>query len=126
MCGIAGIANQSEAVAPDLLTAMRDSMRHRGPDDAGLWTSKDGTVGLAHRRLAIIDTSQGGHQPMQDVSGKLCITYNGEIYNYQELRKELEARGHGFRTFSHTSIQVGCANRAGFGKAGLPCRCCWG
>lgn len=91
-------------VDPELLRSMRDTMRHRGPDDAGIWTSKDGTVGLAHRRLAIIDTSAGGHQPMLNQAGDLCITYNGEIYNYQELRRELEAKGANFRTSSDTEV----------------------
>jgi asparagine synthase (glutamine-hydrolysing) len=104
MCGITGISSHSKSTTPELLTAMRDTLRHRGPDDTGIWTSKDGLVGLGHCRLAIIDTSEGGHQPMQDVSGKLCITYNGEIYNYRELRKELEAKSHRFRTASDTEV----------------------
>jgi asparagine synthase (glutamine-hydrolysing) len=79
-------------------------MRHRGPDDAGLWWSGDGRVGLAHRRLAIIDLSPTGHQPMADASGRLHVTHNGEIYNYRELRRELEARGHRFRTASDTEV----------------------
>ena len=104
MCGIVGIASQSEKVQPDLLEAMRDTMRHRGPDDTGVWLSSDGRIGLGHRRLAIIDLSPGGHQPMSDISGQFWITYNGEIYNYQELRRELEARGHRFRTASDTEV----------------------
>ncbi len=104
MCGIVGIASQSEKVRPDFLESMRDSMSHRGPDDAGVWQSSDGRVRLGHRRLAIIDLSPGGHQPMSDIAGQLWITYNGEIYNYQELRRELEARGHRFRTASDTEV----------------------
>lgn len=87
-----------------LLTAMRDTMRHRGPDDAGTWWSPDRRVGLAQRRLAIIDLSPGGHQPMTDHSGQYWITFNGEIYNYQELRRELEGCGHHFRTASDTEV----------------------
>jgi len=83
---------------------MRDTMSHRGPDDAGAWWSADGRIGLAHRRLSIIDLSPGGHQPMQDSSGTLCITFNGEIYNYGDLRRELESRGHYFRTASDTEV----------------------
>ena len=79
-------------------------MRHRGPDDAGLWWSADACVGLAHRRLAIIDLSPGGHQPMQDAGGGLCIVFNGEIYNFAELRGELAAKGHGFRSKSDTEV----------------------
>jgi asparagine synthase (glutamine-hydrolysing) len=86
------------------LAAMRDTLDHRGPDDAGIWWAADRCVGLAHRRLAIIDLSPGGHQPMADVTGRLWITQNGEIYNYRELRRELEGRGHRFRTASDTEV----------------------
>jgi len=79
-------------------------MHHRGPDDAGVWWSTDGRVGLAQRRLAIIDLSPGGHQPMASSSGEFCITYNGEIYNYQDLRRELEGRGHQFCSASDTEV----------------------
>ncbi len=104
MCGIVGFVSQSPIADRDLLVQMRDTMRHRGPDDAGEWWSSDRRVGLAHRRLAIIDLSPGGHQPMLDSFGQLCITFNGEIYNYQELRRELEARGHRFRSVSDTEV----------------------
>src|SRR5712692_4406025 len=104
MCGIVGLASRVPIARPDLLVAMRDTMRHRGPDDAGVWWSPDRRVGLAQRRLAIIDLSPGGHQPMTDASGQLWITFNGEIYNYQELRRELQARGHYFRTASDTEV----------------------
>ena len=83
---------------------MRDSMVHRGPDDSDVWWSPDRQVGLGHRRLAIIDLSPGGHQPMLDCRGELVITFNGEIYNYQELRRELQGRGHHFRTASDTEV----------------------
>ena len=98
MCGIVGIGSKSLLIEQDMLTSMRDTMHHRGPDDAGIWLSGDDHVGLAHRRLAIIDLSTAGHQPMEDMSGKLCIIFNGEIYNYQDLRRELETRGHQFRS----------------------------
>jgi asparagine synthase (glutamine-hydrolysing) len=104
MCGIVGIACHAEVVDVEKLSYMRDSMRHRGPDDAGVWRSPDCCVGLAHRRLAIIDLSPGGHQPMEDASGDLCITYNGEIYNFQALRRELEEKGHRFHTASDTEV----------------------
>ncbi len=104
MCGIVGSVSQSPIADHDLLIRMRDAMRHRGPDDAGVWWSPDGCVGLAQRRLAIIDLSPGGHQPMLDASGELCISFNGEIYNFQDLRRELEARGHRFRTASDTEV----------------------
>jgi asparagine synthase (glutamine-hydrolysing) len=92
----------SDAAPP--LAAMRDTLCHRGPDDAGIWWAADRRVGLAHRRLAIIDLSPGGHQPMADVTGRLRITQNGEIYNYRELKRELEDRGHQFRTASDTEV----------------------
>jgi asparagine synthase (glutamine-hydrolysing) len=104
MCGIAGIAARTPFNDRDLLTAMRDSLTHRGPDDAGSWWSADGRVGLSQRRLAIIDLSPGGHQPMSDATGTIWITFNGEIYNYRELRETLLQRGHRFRTASDTEV----------------------
>jgi asparagine synthase (glutamine-hydrolysing) len=104
MCGIVGIASLSSMTDRALLLTMRDSMRHRGPDDSGIWQSGDRRVGLAHRRLAIIDLSPGGRQPMLDSSDRFSIIFNGEIYNYQELRLELERLGHGFRTASDTEV----------------------
>jgi asparagine synthase (glutamine-hydrolysing) len=79
-------------------------MRHRGPDDAGEWWSTDGCVGLCHRRLAIIDLSPAGHQPMQDAGGEVCIVFNGEIYNFADLRRDLTAKGHAFRSDSDTEV----------------------
>jgi asparagine synthase (glutamine-hydrolysing) len=79
-------------------------MTHRGPDGAGEWWSRDGRVGLAHRRLAIIDLSPAGHQPMSDASGTLTIVFNGEIYNHTELRAELFAKGESFRSQSDTEV----------------------
>lgn len=81
---------------------MRDRMRHRGPDDAGVWISSNGRVGLGHRRLAIIDISPAGHQPM--TLGPLQVVFNGEIYNYQETRKHLISLGHSFKTESDTEV----------------------
>src|SRR5436309_15902956 len=83
MCGIVGVAARRGWVNRDGLITMRDTMSHRGPDNAGVWWSDDGRVGLAHRRLSIIDLSPAGHQPMADVGGNVCVTYNGEIYNYR-------------------------------------------
>jgi asparagine synthase (glutamine-hydrolysing) len=79
-------------------------MAHRGPDDAGVWWSADGRVGLGHRRLSIIDLSPAGHQPMQDVTGSLTIVFNGEIYNYRDLQQELISKGHTFRSHSDTEV----------------------
>ncbi|OGR90237.1 MAG: asparagine synthase (glutamine-hydrolyzing) [Elusimicrobia bacterium RIFCSPLOWO2_01_FULL_59_12] len=103
MCGIAGIYQQNEEpVALDLLKRMTDSIAHRGPDGEG--HSIQGPVGLGHRRLAIIDLSPAGRQPMADKTGHRVVTYNGEIYNFQELRKELEALGHTFRSRTDTEV----------------------
>src|ERR1700753_4206595 len=99
MCGIAGVVNFSgEPVAPPVLDAMTRSMAHRGPDGQG--TFFDRGVGLGHRRLSIIDLSDAASQPMTTRDQRFSITYNGEIYNFQELKRELEARGHHFRSRS--------------------------
>ena len=104
MCGIIGVASPTPVSERAWLADGRDAMRHRGPDDSGMWWSPDGLVGLAQRRLAIIDLSPGGHQPMSDSSGRFWITFNGEIYNYRDLRFELEGLGHRFRTNSDTEV----------------------
>lgn len=103
MCGIAGILNLDGApVSPPTLQRMTDIIAHRGPDGEGHWI--DGGVGLGHRRLAIIDLSPSGHQPMQTADGRFVISFNGEIYNYRELRTELEARGRQFHSKSDTEV----------------------
>jgi len=104
MCGIVGISSLDRPAAQDLVARMRDTLRHRGPDDEGAWWSADGRVALGHRRLSIIDLSPAGRQPMTDGSGSLQIVFNGEIYNYQEVRRDLEARGHEFRTATDTEV----------------------
>ena len=107
MCGIAGIfsyADSAPSVNREELLRIRETMIKRGPDGAGLWISPDRRVGLAHRRLAIIDLSDAGAQPMATADGRLQITFNGEIYNYRELRRELEAKGFVFRTNSDTEV----------------------
>lgn len=114
MCGITGVASAS-GVDGVPIQAMRDTMAHRGPDDFGQWLSADSCVTLAHRRLAIIDLSPGGHQPMVDARGTLSITFNGEIYNYRELRDRLRAEGHTFRTASDTEVVIESYRRWGPG-----------
>src|SRR5512140_1090733 len=104
MCGIVGICGIEPMQGDALLVSMRDVLRHRGPDDAGTWVSPDRAVMLGHRRLSIIDLSPGGHQPMSDRSKSLTITFNGEIYNYRELRDELSSLGHVFQTASDTEV----------------------
>ena len=104
MCGIVGIFSKHPIDNPNRLLMMRDAMIHRGPDDAGAWWSPDKRLGLAHRRLAIIDLSQSGHQPMEDSTGQYVIILNGEIYNYRELREELLKAGHTFHSSSDTEV----------------------
>ena len=107
MCGISGAyayRQRAANVDADELVRVRDAMAPRGPDGEGLWISADRRVGLAHRRLAIIDLSPTGAQPMASDDGKLQVTFNGEIYNYRELRKELEAHGCRFRSTSDTEV----------------------
>lgn len=103
MCGILGVASAMSPVDSRQIALMLDTLRHRGPDDSGEWSSGDG-VELGHRRLAIIDLSPAGHQPMADGSGTLHVTFNGEIYNYRDLRRELAGRGHPFHTASDTEV----------------------
>src|SRR5262249_26829089 len=96
MCGIAGIYAYHYAakrIEPTELRVIRDYMAARGPDGEGEWCSPDGRIGLGHRRLAIIDLSEGGAQPMSSADGKITIVLNGEIYNYVALRAALERQG---------------------------------
>lgn len=116
MCGIAGLAAPDAAMQRPLLERMSERIAHRGPDDAGLWFS-DG-VALAHRRLSIIDLSPEGHQPMLSLCGRYAITFNGEIYNYVELRRELETLGDRFRGASDTEVLLAAYRR--WGEAMLP------
>lgn len=104
MCGIVGVIATEPFRERPPLANMRDAMRHRGPDDAGEWWSADGRVGLAHRRLSILDLSPLGHQPMLTDDGKLSIVFNGEIYNFAEIRQELERIGYTFRSHSDTEV----------------------
>src|SRR2546430_15657345 len=99
MCGVSGFlarATLPGGTAEARLWAMIGTLRHRGPDDEGVWT--DGRAGLAHARLSIIDLSPAGHQPMASADDNVWITYNGEIYNFAEIRPELEALGYAFRS----------------------------
>lgn len=107
MCGLAGIfsyAPNAPLVDHGELVRMRDHMLPRGPDGAGLWLSSNGVLGLAHRRLSIIDLSSGGAQPMLDPATGNQIVFNGEIYNYLELRRDLERSGYQFRSSSDTEV----------------------
>jgi asparagine synthase (glutamine-hydrolysing) len=145
MCGIAGLAGNLEPGTPAALARMTAALRHRGPDDEGYLLAGGGTVhrfrgpdtvaGIAdpplpssapagtrvafgHRRLAILDLTAGGHGPMGTADGRLWITYNGEIFNYLELREELRARGHAFRTTSDTEVLLAAYSE--WGEDALP------
>ena len=103
MCGIAGIINfTDELVKEDMLYRMGEAIKHRGPDDSGVWTN--GKVGFAHQRLSIIDTSKDGHQPMHSSDKRYSIIFNGEIYNHNEFRAELKAKGFNFKSTSDTEV----------------------
>ena len=104
MCGICGILATSDAFACNehVVTAMRDTMPHRGPDDAGSWADPAARIALGHRRLSIVDLSPAGHNPMPNEDGTVWITYNGEVYNHRALRSELEAKGHVYRSQTDT------------------------
>ena len=103
MCGICGLISSSTEV-PGWLAGMNAVQVHRGPDGGGTWVSTDGRVHLAHRRLAILDLSEAGAQPMADPEGRYVITYNGEIYNYLELKAELQRMGAQFHSHSDTEV----------------------
>jgi asparagine synthase (glutamine-hydrolysing) len=108
MCGICGILGTRDdfAVGEELVTAMRELLQHRGPDDGGSWYSPENRVALGHRRLSIIDLSPAGHQPMSNEDGTVWVTFGGEIYNHMDLRPELEAKGHVYRSQTDTETIV--------------------
>jgi asparagine synthase (glutamine-hydrolysing) len=120
MCGINGLLRLSPG-APTLdraeLLRVRDAMASRGPDGEGEWCSDDGRIAFGHRRLAIIDLSESGRQPMQSADGRLVIVFNGEIYNHRELRVGLESHGVRFRSTSDTEVILALYGREG--RAGL-------
>ena len=115
MCGIAGIVGSS--LPQDRLRArvaeMQVHLRHRGPDDAGLFLDFQGGVGLAHTRLAILDLSESGHQPMASEDERFTIVFNGEVYNFEKLRAELEAEGEAFQSRSDTEVVLRMYQRLG-------------
>ena len=105
MCGICGKINfNGEPVGEDILKRMTSVLSHRGPDDEGIYLKDN--VGLGHRRLSIIDLSPSAHQPMSNEDGSLWIVYNGEIYNFPELRENLIKKGHTFHSKSDTETII--------------------
>jgi len=119
MCGIAGYISLYDPVDAGILGRMATECRHRGPDDSGIFVSEDKRAGLAHRRLSFLDLSSTGHQPMGDAESNLSVTFNGEIYNYLELRAELESQGYRFRTQTDTEVLLHGYHAWG---SKLPCR----
>jgi asparagine synthase (glutamine-hydrolysing) len=116
MCGFTGVLNLDRAPAsPVILQRMTSAIAHRGPDGEGVYT--DGPIGLGHRRLAVIDPSPAGRQPMATADGRFVLAFNGEIYNYQALRPQLEARGYRFRSSSDTEVLLYAL--AAWGEAAL-------
>ena len=121
MCGIVGILDRRGASAEALsgtVRAMMDAIRHRGPDDDGDWVDGQSGVALGFRRLAIIDLSPGGHQPMVSADGRFVAVFNGEVYNYRELKAELAGLGHRFQSQSDTEVMLAAAAQWG-AKAAL-------
>ncbi len=120
MCGITGFLSTHEldaAEAQDIVVGMSDTIAYRGPDDAGAWVDPTAGIALGHRRLSIVDLSPNGHQPMASQSGRWVISFNGEIYNFVELRKELEGLGHRFRGHCDTEILLAGVEQWGVHKA---------
>lgn len=116
MCGIAGKAyfNKGKEIHPSELNNMVQAIAHRGPDDQGIYISKDRSVGLAHARLSIIDVSKKGHQPMT-YQDRYTITFNGEVYNFQEEKKKLEILGYQFKSNSDTEVLLALYSKYGKG-----------
>src|SRR5512134_2796401 len=109
MCGIAGFWQARGAPHADLAAdarAMADTLAHRGPDDEGVWVDPGACIALAHRRLSIVDLSPEGHQPMHSASRRYVIVFNGEIYNYRDLRAELETQRAAPRWRGHSDTEV--------------------
>ncbi len=122
MCGLAGFLNLVESLPgeaiEEIALRMADTLQHRGPDDRGVWSDPAAGLALGFRRLAIVDPSPAGHQPMLSASGRFVLTFNGEIYNFQELRRELEKGGSvSFRGNSDTEVMLGAFEHWGVERA---------
>src|SRR5438105_9521851 len=121
MCGVTGFITSSQNASGERLHAivlgMADALQHRGPDDSGTWVDAAAGVALGHRRLAVVDLSPLGHQPMRSASGRYVIVFNGEIYNFRALRAELEKQGHSFRGHSDTEVMLAAISEWGVYEA---------
>ena len=120
MCGFAGILRPPGCTRDELAEhagRMSDALAHRGPDDSGLWIDERAGIALGFRRLAILDLSPHGHQPMSSASGRFVVAFNGEVYNFRELRRELEAHGHRFRGHSDTEVVLAAFEQWGIDDA---------
>src|SRR5688500_16293391 len=106
MCGIVGLLDRAHSARnlDQTIEAMAGTLRHRGPNDRGHWVDAGRGVALAHTRLSILDLSPSGHQPMVSSGGRFVLTFNGEIYNFREIRSRLESAGHRFRSESDTEV----------------------
>lgn len=115
MCGIVGVFHPGKrsGIVSDTLRPMVRALTHRGPDDSGIWLDVDVGIGLGHRRLAVIDLSPEGHQPMLSESSRYVISFNGEVYNFRELRRQLEVLGHSFRGHSDTEVVLAAVEQWG-------------
>lgn len=121
MCGIAGIVNRTGTISGEQLRSiagmMASAVSHRGPDDAGVYADESGGIGMGHRRLSILDLSAAGRQPMTSCCGRFTVVFNGEIYNFRELREQLEDRGHQFQGGSDTEAVVASISEFGIAQA---------
>src|SRR4051812_25998211 len=110
MCGIAGFWDRScdsgKAALEQIALSMASVLQHRGPDDQGTWADEHASLALSHRRLAILDLSREGHQPMLSADGRYVLVFNGEIYNFEPLRTALKESGHSFRGRSDTEVML--------------------
>lgn len=121
MCGIAGFleaaGRSGNRDMQGVVLGMTNRLRHRGPDDVGIWTDEEAGIALGHRRLSILDLSPEGHQPMRSACGRYVISFNGEIYNFKALRAELESFGYTFRGHSDTEVMLSCISHWGIFSA---------
>lgn len=120
MCGVTGfltLSSETEFELKASVCRMTDQLTHRGPDDSGIWVDRGAGIALGQRRLSILDLSRDGHQPMHSESGRYVIVFNGEVYNFGDLRKELEGKGHTFRGHSDTEVMLAAIEEWGIEKA---------